>query len=85
MALSVRAELGVSEFDMAPFGNAELHRRHFFHLEADGDLPETWSHSESHPSRGESGSMVFEFFWARLPDEVPDLIAGHGAMLHRLP
>ena len=23
--------------------------------------------------------------WARLPDEAPDLIAGHGAMLHRLP
>ena len=56
------------------------HRR-FYHLRCTGSPPETWRHEEADPSDGESGPILFEFFWAPLPDGVPSLIADQGKML----
>lgn len=81
VGLTVAAKLGVRDFDMSPFGRAELHRRHFFHLRAAADPPRTWRHQERDRSDGVRTPVTFEFFWVRLPDEVPDLIAGHGAFV----
>ena len=48
------------------------------------DPPETWTHYETDPSDGSPAPIPFDFFWVRLPDEVPELIADHGLMLPRL-
>ncbi len=82
-AFSLEGKLGMSEFEMSPFGRSEIHRRHFFHLRVEEEPPETSQHHEPDPSDGE-GKPLFEFFWAQLPDGVPPLIAGHDALLQRL-
>ncbi len=82
--LALVGSLGTADFDMSPFGKAELHRRHFFHLELTTSAPTKWQHHESDPSDGSTQPILFEFFWARLPDDVPPLIAGHGAFLEEL-
>ncbi len=79
--LSLVGKLGISDFDMSPFGKPEVQRRHFFHLRLEEAPPETWRHEERDPSEGGDASIVFEFFWAPLPDGLPQLIAGHGALL----
>lgn len=70
--------LGTAEFDMAPFGRMEVHRRHFFSVEVHGPVRETWRHEET--SGGHSAPKLFEFKWVPLGD-VPALIAGQGALL----
>lgn len=79
----VRA-LGEVRRDMADFGRDEIQHRFFFHLRCAGQPPETWRHDETGPADGPPAPIVFEFFWARLPDGVPDLIADHGEMIPRL-
>jgi hypothetical protein len=69
---------------MSDFGLDEVHHRYFYHLRCAGDPPETWRHGESDPSDGSAGPIVFEFFWACLPHDVPELIADHGRMLPQL-
>jgi len=82
--LSIEAKLGTCDFDMSPFGREELHRRHFFHLKVAGVPPDQWVHEERNRSDAGRDPIPFEFFWVRLPDAVPDLIADHGALLHLL-
>jgi ADP-ribose pyrophosphatase YjhB (NUDIX family) len=79
--LSVVQLLGVAEFDMAPFGKAEVHTRHYFHLRFRGQSPESWRHEERDPSDGSKEPIPLELFWARFPSDVPPLIAGHGQFL----
>jgi len=75
--------LGEQVRDMADVGKNEVHHRHFYHLRYDGDGPLTWQHLEPDPDHG--GEVEpFAFFWVHLPDEVPTLIADHGAMLPHL-
>lgn len=75
--------LGEHMRDMTEFGKDELHHRHFYHLRYDGETPSTWLHTEPDPDHGDH-VVPFEFTWVRLLDEVPVLIADHGAMLPRL-
>jgi 8-oxo-dGTP pyrophosphatase MutT (NUDIX family) len=65
-------------------GRDEIHHRHFYHLRCTGDPPATWRHWETDPSDGSLGPIPFDFFWAPLPDGVPELIAGHGNLLPQL-
>jgi 8-oxo-dGTP diphosphatase len=83
--LKVLAYLGAQDHDLSPYGHDEIQQRHFFHLTLDGDAPETWLHCEMTPSDGSPAPIEFEFFWTRLPDEVPALSGEQGALLHRLP
>jgi len=76
--------LGEQTFNFSDFGRDEIHHRYFYHLRCDGDPPATWRHNEDDPSEGGPGPIVFEFFWARLPHAVPELIADHGMMLPKL-
>jgi 8-oxo-dGTP pyrophosphatase MutT (NUDIX family) len=62
----------------------EIAHRHFYHLTCDDQPPERWRHQEAHPSDGTTEPITFEFFWARLPDEVPPLAPGHDALLPAL-
>ena len=82
--LELRAFLGMEEHDLAVFGVPKVQQRHFYHLEYRGDAPPTWQHYETDPSEGEEEQTLFEFFWAVLPDGVPELHAGQDALLPAL-
>lgn len=76
--------LGERRRAMADVGRDETHHRHFFHLRCGGDPPRSWRHFERDPADGEPGPILFEFFWACLPDELPTLIAGQDALVPTL-
>jgi len=76
--------LGEQRRDLRDFGRDEIHHRRFYHLRCAGTPPERWHHFEADPSEGDPGPIEFERFWVRLPDEVPELSADHGALLPRL-
>ena len=82
--LRLVAFLGTDERSMTDFGRDELHHRWFYHLRCDDDPPATWRHLELHPSDGPHEPNVFEFFWARLPGETPELIADQRRLLPQL-
>jgi 8-oxo-dGTP pyrophosphatase MutT (NUDIX family) len=75
--------LGATMRDCADVGRDEIHHRHFFHLACDETPPERWRQYEMDTSDG-SDPPLFELWWVRLPDGVPELISGHGAMLAEL-
>lgn len=74
--------LGELVVDMAPFGASGHQRRYFFHLGADGELPDRWHHAEPTPSTG-GPPVPFELFWVPL-SAVPPLTAEQDAMLPRV-
>lgn len=80
-AFRIRAFLGEASYDMRPWGKEERHRRFFYHAVLTGVAPARWRHAEEH---GGLAPIPLEFFWWRLDSGEPDLIAGHGAMLHRI-
>ena len=74
--------LGNLERDMAELGTPEIQEAWFYHLRCPGKPPESWLHNET--SGGTVEPIRFDFFWATLPDAVPELIALNGAMLDEL-
>ena len=82
--LTIKTYLGDQIRNMDDVGKQEIHHRHFYHLLCSGDPPEEWQHDETSPSDGGSSPIHFEFFWAEMPDRIPELIADHGFMLSRL-
>jgi ADP-ribose pyrophosphatase YjhB (NUDIX family) len=82
--LELVAFLGEQRRSMADFGLDQIHHRYFYHLRYNGRPPESWRHYETEPSDGGSEPIAFDFFWVRLPEGVPALIADHNAMLPRL-
>jgi 8-oxo-dGTP diphosphatase len=79
--LKIRSFLGTREFDLAQHGGEGVHRRYYFHLELHGQAPASWLHYELDPSDGSPAPIEFEFFWADLPDGVPELSGNQGEML----
>jgi 8-oxo-dGTP pyrophosphatase MutT (NUDIX family) len=82
--LEMRSYLGFQEYDLSAVGLSGILRRHFFHLAVCGQAPERWRHYEHYPSDGSTAPIEFEFFWASLPDRVPELAGRQGELLHRL-
>jgi 8-oxo-dGTP diphosphatase len=74
--------LGKQVRDMTDYGKMECHCRYFYHLQYLITPPMLWRHEELNASDGKR--YLFEFFWAKLPHEVPFLIADHGIMLPKL-
>jgi 8-oxo-dGTP pyrophosphatase MutT (NUDIX family) len=77
----------LGERTVAVRGRAEVHHRFFFHLRYEGEPPAVWRRTEDFPSgRGALPKVrpLFELFWVPLPDGVPELSAGHDALLPRL-
>ena len=74
--------LGSCIYDMSPWRGRRSQHRHFFHLELNGESPSLWQHDET--SGGKRDPILFELFWVKLPNGVPELIAGHGQMLSAL-
>lgn len=73
--------LGTSLFDMAPFGRAEMHRRHFFRVPLLQEAPDRWRHFET--SGGTEAPELFEFRWVPL-EAVPPLAADQGSFIESL-
>ena len=80
--LEIRWFPGTRDYDMSPIGNAEIHRRYYYHLEYKGEAPSVWRHFET--GGGTALGIEFELYWARLPDDVPDLAAAPGDFLSEL-
>ena len=81
--LELVAFLGTAEYDMAEFARAEIQVRHFFHLACEQDTPERWTHHETGGGK-RAEPIEFELFWVRVPHEIPEIIAGQGALLAKL-
>jgi len=74
--------LGERNYEMSDFGRNEIQHRRFYHLTCTERPQERWQHAET--SGGKHEAIMFDFFWTVFPDDVPDLIAGHGDMLPEL-
>lgn len=74
--------LGEATYDMRPFGKNQQHHRFFFHANFTGTAPARWQHAEHH---GGDVPIPLELFWWNLSNGAPNLIAGHGDLLHLLP
>jgi 8-oxo-dGTP diphosphatase len=81
--LLVVRKLGEQVLKMDAHGPDEIHHRYFYQLVSPEAPPDTWQHSEVSPSDGSPGPIVFEFFWARLPN-VPPLASNQDKFLYRL-
>ena len=81
-SLVVRHFLGTRDYDMSPYGIAELHRRYYYHLECTGDAPSVWRHLET--GGGTAEGIEFELYWVKLPDQVPELAAVQDDLLAEL-
>jgi 8-oxo-dGTP pyrophosphatase MutT (NUDIX family) len=82
--LKLNAYLGDVRHDLTARGRPYIQHRHYYHLTIDGEVLETWQHFETDPSEGDEERILFELFWADLPDGVPHLIADMGEMLPTL-
>jgi len=80
----LRLEAFLGETAFAAPEIEEINRRRFYHLTCANKPPARWQHSELSPSDGSPGPIVFEFFWAALPDGVPPLAYEHDRMLPQL-
>ena len=77
--------IGEHDRVMSDFGRDEIHHRRFYHPRCEGNPPATWRHEERDSSDDpKQAPIIFEFFWAPLPHDVPPLIADHGKMLPQL-
>ena len=82
--LVIETCLGVVEHELTPSGQRGTLQRHYYHLRVEGELPDTWQHVELDPSEGDEESVLFEFFWARLPDGIPPMVGQRDEMIPAL-
>ena len=83
--LTLDCFLGEQVRDMSEFVQGEINHRYFYHLRCPVDPPDIWKHEERNPSTGpEPMPLIYEFFWASLPDGIPSLIADHDKMVPEL-
>ena len=75
--------LGETIDDASDVGLDGVHHRTYYHLCYSDEPPQTWRHWECDASDG-SPPIEFEFFWAPLPDGLPEMLPAHAAMLPRL-
>lgn len=80
--LKIIGYLGSCVYDMSAWGGHSSQQRHFFHLRLDGESGDLWQHYET--SGGKRDAILFELFWVKFPNNVPQLIAGHDQMLSKL-
>ena len=79
--LVIESFLGKQVWNVADGNRDEIHHRHFYHLFYREAPPDQWRHDENHPSDGSPAPIRLEFFWATMPDQIPELIGDQGFML----
>jgi 8-oxo-dGTP pyrophosphatase MutT (NUDIX family) len=67
--------LGTVDHVFVRDGNSHIHRRSYFHVRLDDDLPPEWLHHEQTPFDG-SPPILFRFFW--MPVEQARSRLGYG-------
>jgi 8-oxo-dGTP diphosphatase len=82
--LLILRKLGEQVLKMDSFGLDEIHHRYYYQLVGLEPLPEAWTHDETDPSDGSPQPIVFEFYWAKLPNDVPRLAGNQDKFLYRL-
>lgn len=82
--LALASFLGEETWDMQAWGIDQVHHRFFYHLQCGENPPDNWQHHESDPSDGTPHPIPLEFFWADLPDSIPQLSGDQGSMLPAL-
>ena len=84
--LTIDAFLGrtIRSFTTPLYPSGVVFHRYIFHLRCHGNPPETWRHYEQFPSEGPNEPIPFDFFWATLPNGVPELISYQGELLPTL-
>lgn len=80
VGLRVVGFLGEADYDMRPYA-AAVHRREFYQLAVEADVPEIWRHVERDGGAGEP--RPFNFRWLPI-ERAHVLAAGQGAMLGRI-
>lgn len=82
--LRIKRFLGTRVYDLhAANGDPVRIQRHFYQLTYDGPITaDGWRHWEEDPSDGKPEPIEFALRWVKFPQEVPDLVAGFGDMLH---
>lgn len=80
----LRFQAFLGDHSLSPPGWDEVHHRFFYHLTYEGRPPAKWRHDETDPAVGGPDPITFEFFWVRLPDEVPPLSGELDVMLPEL-
>lgn len=73
--------LGYKEYNLTHKGLG-YERRHFYHLEYDGETPDCWVHTEKHPHEGPDDELDFRLYWSPITEV--DLHWDHGAFLHKI-
>src|SRR4051794_18268544 len=75
--VSLVGYLGSADYDVRP-GRNEIHERHFFHLRAPAECPDTWDWDEPHD--GNELPTTFCFWWTPMRN-AHALAAGMGALV----
>ena len=84
--LRLESYLGSKEYSFQESENEERFiRRHYFHLTLPGPISQRrWRHWEMAPSEGPESQILFELYWIKISDGIPELAGALGDMLHRL-
>jgi 8-oxo-dGTP pyrophosphatase MutT (NUDIX family) len=82
--LEIVSYLGIHVYDPSIIGKTEIQYQHFFHLRCTDRFHDVWRHHERTPSDGRPGPFEFEFYWVRLPEDVPELSGKHWILLHKV-
>jgi 8-oxo-dGTP diphosphatase len=61
-----------------------VHHRYYFLLKCAETPPENWVHAEHSASDGTPEPIWFEFFWAKLPNQIPELSGGQDYCLNKM-
>ncbi|MEQ9228544.1 MAG: NUDIX domain-containing protein [Parvibaculum sp.] len=75
--------LGTADYHLLRDGVSRIIRRSYFHLSLEGDLPESWHHTEETPSDG-GPAVLFRLFWLDLAEARSRLGLGMAEYLDRL-
>ncbi len=80
--VKLKSYLGQKDWLASIFNPAQVHERHFFHLEAQDPVQEEWLHYEMHPSGGDGKPVAYNLFWVE--KEAAELFWEKGALLHKV-
>jgi 8-oxo-dGTP pyrophosphatase MutT (NUDIX family) len=84
--LNIESYLGVKVYDLRSIDGREIDvHRHYYHLSIPGPIDaDRWQHWEMSPSEGPKDPILFELYWVKIPDEIPELTSELGDMLDKL-
>lgn len=86
LGVGIVGYLGVTEYDMRPYGRDQVQQRHVFQLACgDETVPDTWEHPGAAPSSG-TATVPKLLWWHPLddPDLSQALSSGQGALIERV-